>query len=96
MHEKILFIAILNESHKRSSGSRRHISGQLCNQRPREVRIIRYDDDQEVYLIEYDENQEEIIDSLHGNIKEAMIQAEFDWGIKKSDWTPPLQKTYPY
>ena len=88
MHEKILFSAKLNELHKRSSGSKRYISRELYNRIPWEVRIIRYDDDQEVYLIEYDESQEEIIDSLHSDVNEAMAQAEFDWGIKKSDWTP--------
>ncbi|MHA7877920.1 MAG: hypothetical protein ACX93T_03310 [Bacteroidota bacterium] len=93
MCKKVLFSARLNHSHKRSSGSRRYICGKLCTQRPWEVKIVRYDNDQEVYLIEYDEDHEEIIDSFHSGVREAMIQAEFDWGIKGSDWTLSVYAT---
>ena len=86
MQEKILLSVKLTESHKTTSASRRYIRGSFCTQRPVELRIVRYDEGPDVYLIEYDENQKELIDTFHSNVKEGMKQAEFDWGIKASDW----------
>ena len=91
MKETILFSVKLNEFHKETPTSRRYIRGVLCEKRPWELRIIRYDSDKSVYLIEYDENGEEIIDTFHDDTGRAMGQAGFDWSVKKSDWIPHSQ-----
>lgn len=86
MKEHTLFAIKLNKSHKEESGSKRIIFGKECNEKPFELKIIRYDDDKGVYLIEYNKDGEEIIDTFHNNVKEAMNQAEFDWGVEELEW----------
>ncbi len=86
--EEMLYSVNLNDSHNTDSKSSRTINGELCTIRPLELRIIRYDQDTEVYLIEYDDHGREIIDTLHDDVQGAMEQANFDWGVKESDWVP--------
>ncbi len=40
-----------------------------------------------MYLIHYDNHGEEMIDTCHDSIEEALEQAEWEYEIKKEQWT---------
>lgn len=56
-----------------------------------ELRIVRYEGDVDVYLLHYDEAGKELTDTCHSSIEEAADQAEFEFGLGKDEWSPPVK-----
>ncbi len=58
--------------------------------RPHELRVVQYETDGGYYLLYCDESGEEMTDGFHLTLEEAFGQAEFEFGIKSTEW-----KQYP-
>lgn len=50
------------------------------------VEVIQFFEDEDFYLIYRDSSGLEVSDTLHSSIDSAIDQANFEFGIEKSDW----------
>jgi hypothetical protein len=53
---------------------------------PRLLRIVQYDGDVGFYLLYCDNNGDEMADTYHVSMVAAMSQAEFEFGVKPTEW----------
>lgn len=51
------------------------------------LRLVQIAGDESVYLIHYGLDDRELTDTCHQSVEEALDQAEFEYGIRSSDWT---------
>ncbi|MBR7003341.1 MAG: hypothetical protein IKI11_11875 [Neisseriaceae bacterium] len=89
MSEKELFKIQLKSNKKefKATGNTRHYANDGLLPEPIALSIVQYDGDSGFYLFYLDETGNEQTDTYHDNLDNAFKQAEFEFGIKKSDWT---------
>jgi hypothetical protein len=75
----------LTSAHK-PTGKTRHLHGDEPLPPPNELRIVQYSSDPGYYLFYCDESGIEMTDTYHDSVKEAMDQAEFEFGITADEW----------
>jgi hypothetical protein len=74
--------------HHRTGNTLHNRFGNTINELPHSLCIEQNPDAvSEFYLIHYDQYDGEMGDTLHDSIYEAMEQAEFEFEIKKDEWT---------
>ncbi|MDA1055685.1 MAG: hypothetical protein O3C40_35265 [Planctomycetota bacterium] len=83
--EQVIHRIRLRPDHK-STGNTRHTVSGIVVEPPAELRIVQFDGDPGFYLIHFNEIGEEITDTYHDSCKQAMEQAEFEFGTKEKDW----------
>ena len=54
---------------------------------PSELRIVEYEAGGGFYLFYCNDEGRELTDTLHGSVDEAMAQAEFEFGVRRSEWS---------
>ncbi len=88
MVEEILHRVSIDPS--RRTGETVHRRGAESVSAAHELRIVRYDEDVDVYLLHYDEAGNELTDTCHSTVSDAVDQAEFEYGLTKDEWSPPV------
>ena len=68
------------------TGRTTHYRGQEVLSPPQNLQIAQYPDDEGYYLLYLDENGDELTDTYHNDIASAMAQAEWEFGVKVSEW----------
>lgn len=53
---------------------------------PHSLRTARYQDDDGCYLLYLDEKHDELTDTYHDDVASAMAQAEWEFGVKETEW----------
>ena len=76
----------LTSAHK-PTGKTRHFQGREALPPPTELRIVQYKSDPGYYLFYCDESGIEITDTYHESLREAMDQAEYEFGIATHEWS---------
>ena len=76
---------MLKENHI-GTGKTKHLSYGKEVGRPHSLEIAKYEDDKGVYLFHIDEQGKELTDTYHDDIHDAMQQAKWEYGVKKSEW----------
>jgi hypothetical protein len=76
----------LRPDHQRT-GNTKHIVDGAVVEAPYELRIMALDGDSGVYLIHFAQSGSELTDTYHDSREAALQQAEFEFGVKESDWT---------
>ncbi len=76
----------LNKSHFPIGKAKHVVKGEEII-RPYELIIAEYDGDDGCYLFYMDFNGSEITDTFHTSMKNALKQAEWEFGVKACDWT---------
>lgn len=71
----------------RPTGKTRHFDGNELLPPPKELRIVQYSSDPGYYLLYCDESGNQITDTYHFSVKDAMDQAEFEFGITADEWS---------
>jgi hypothetical protein len=68
------------------TGNTAHYRGDAVLPPPQSLQIAQYPGDEGYYLLYLGENGEELTDTYHGDVSSAMEQAEWEFGVKVSDW----------
>lgn len=76
---------LLTTAHK-PTGATRHIVGDTPLPQPAELRIVKYDCDSGYYLFYCDDSGSEMTDTYHDTVRQAMSQAELEFGIRPEEW----------
>ena len=69
------------------TGKTRHFYGNELLPPPKELRIVQYNSDPGYYLLYCDESGNQMTDTYHLSVKDAMDQAEFEFGITADEWS---------
>ncbi len=88
MEFEIFFKVELDSSkHKRTGNTKHFVGDSLIESLPAYLQIENNPEvENEVYLIHYDDNGNEMADTLHDSIEDAMGQADWEFGVKNSEW----------
>ena len=81
----ILFEIELGPRHVRT-GNTTHYAGGVLLPAPHSLRIVKLEPGFGFYLFHYDPHGEEMTDTFHDTVKDAMRQAQWEFGIAASDW----------
>jgi hypothetical protein len=82
---KLLRRVKLGSQHQ-PTGKTRHFCGALELPAPHELRIVQYANDPGYYLFYCDETGKEFTDTYHDTLEESMAQADWEFGVKRSEW----------
>ena len=83
---KILFKVVLHNSKFIPTGKVIHNDGTGILPTPYALNISQCNGDDGFYLFYLDENGNEPTDTYHISLHDAFEQAEFEFGVKSSDW----------
>lgn len=81
----ILRRTTLKPEHK-PTGRTQHFHGTEELPTPTMLKVARYADDEGYYLFYCDDSGEEFTDTYHESLEEALAQAEWEFGVKPSEW----------
>ena len=76
-----------DEKQFKATGNTRHYANGELLPEPITLSIVQYKDGSGFYLFYLDETDNEQTDTYHDDLDSAFRQAEFEFDIKKSDWT---------
>ena len=79
--KKVLLIGKHVETHNTN-----HYVGNNSLIKPKELKIVKYENDQGFYLFYCDETGKEFTDTYHDSIEEAESQANWEFLVEKNDW----------
>lgn len=87
VHSKLLVLrqARLTDRHK-PTGKTHHYHDANQLPAPSSLRIGKYSDDSGYYLVYLDASGVELTDTYHDSIEGALVQAEWEFGIKPDEW----------
>jgi hypothetical protein len=83
MNSRILYRVFLDSRHSEVSKTKHTTHGKVVS-RPFRLDIAYLGDG--YYLLHYDIDGNELTDTCHDTEDEAFRQAEYEYGIKKTDW----------
>jgi len=81
----VLLFTEIDDRQKHTGKTRHFIDGELMGAFPR-LAICQYEGDVGCYLFYCDENWETITDTLHDNLEEAKMHAEFEYEGITETW----------
>jgi hypothetical protein len=87
MSAKKLVASVILGSEHTPTGRTRHLLGATELPLPHELRIVTCEGEAGYYLLHYAEDGEEFADTWHHSVDEALQQADWEFQLKKSDWT---------
>jgi hypothetical protein len=76
---------VLKPEH-RPTGKTRHYYGASELPPPSILKVVKYADDQGYYLFYCDDAGEEFTDTYHESLEAALAQAEWEFGVKPTEW----------
>jgi hypothetical protein len=82
---KISYQIELGESHPPTFKTR-HYHGNKVERPASFLQIAGYPDEEGYYLLYLDELKKEITDTFHETIEAAMQQAEWEYGVRPTEW----------
>lgn len=84
--EYLVLYSVTLADENRPTGKTIHRQG--CNELPppQQLLIVRYPDVDGVYLLYMDEHKSEQTDTFHDDVQGAMEQAEWEFGVSRSQW----------
>jgi hypothetical protein len=81
----VLFRAALSSKHS-PTGRTRHSRDGVALPVPSALEIVKYRDDPGFYLLYLDGAGKEMTDTCHDSSRNAMAQAEWEFGVALTDW----------
>ena len=69
-----------------ATGKTRHFSGNIELPKPDFLQIVKYEDDTGYYLFYLNGSKECMTDTYHETIKNAIDQAQWEFGVDANDW----------
>lgn len=67
-------------------GNTNHSTNEIAITNISLIKVGSYEGDTGFYLIYFDDDENELTDTFHETIKDAMLQAAFEFNIKEYDW----------
>ena len=86
MADYIVLQRVRLSKHHVPTGKTEHYLGNELLPTPFELNIAQYFDDDGYYLFYLDKNGVVLTDTYHDDIQSAMEQAEWEFGVKTTDW----------
>jgi len=74
-----------------ATGKAIHRHGESVLPTPQSLEIAKYPDVSGYYLFYLDGNFEQLTDTFHDDLKSAFAQAEWEFGVKESEWVSPKE-----
>jgi hypothetical protein len=81
----VLLRVMLSPDHLPTDKTRHYLGGTLAPV-PKELRIVKYSDDNGYYLFYCHDNGVEFTDTYHETLEKAMLQAEWEFQIRPHEW----------